>query len=43
MVDNALFILLAAFAIFLFFFAIFVLFTYFILKMAADLNRELKK
>jgi len=40
MVDNPLFILLVAAALFLFFLAVFVFFTYLVLKLVADLKRE---
>jgi hypothetical protein len=40
MVDNPLLVLLVAAALFLFFLAVFVIFTYLVLKMAADLKRE---
>jgi ACR3 family arsenite efflux pump ArsB len=40
MVDNPLFILLVAVALFIFFLAVFAFFTYLFLKLAADLKRE---
>ncbi len=43
MVDNPLFILLVVVALFIFFLAVFVFFTYLVLKMAADLKREVTK
>jgi hypothetical protein len=40
MVDNPLFVLLVAAALFLLFLAVFVFFTYLVLKLATDLKRE---
>jgi len=40
MLDNPIFIILVAVALFIFFLAVFAFFTYLVLKLAADLKRE---